>query len=380
MTTIAFFGHDGTDSAVRRRIGSLGADGFEVCGYTMRRSDEVVDEFENIDLGRTYDGAFIQRIRQVFRGARIAATPQNQLSSANVIYARNLDMLACAFLAKRYAKLNTRVIYECLDVHRLLVRRGPIGMALRGLERFLLKRTIGLIVSSPAFLNHYFERYHKDLYTAALVENRLTPAALDNRPARDAAPINPSAPLRIGWVGILRCQRSLDLLCGLADRFEGEIEIKLHGKPARTEIPVFEPVIERRLNMTYFGPYRAPEDLPEIYTGLDLVWAGDFMEAGFNSVWLLPNRIYEGGFYQTPPICVSGTQTAAWVSDKQAGFCLAEPLETTLANLIEQLIADRSAIDVRHDRLRALPEEVFIQPKGMLARIIDGFLKPGGET
>ena len=73
-------------------------------------------------------------------------------------------------------------------------------------------------------------------------------------------------------------------------------------------------MIDVRPNMTFSGRYRSPEDLAGIYDNLDVVWAGDFMEAGYNSVWLLPNRIYEGGYYCTPSIAPSRTQTAAWLT------------------------------------------------------------------
>ena len=89
-----------------------------------------------------------------------------------------------------------------------------------------------------------------------------------------------------------------------------KFEIVMHGMPALTEIPDFHHRIQGLTNVDYHGRYRAPEDLARIYAGLDLVWAGDFMEAGYNSVWLLPNRLYEGGYYAVPPIAPAGTQTA----------------------------------------------------------------------
>ena len=150
MTRIAFFGHDAADAAVRRRVKGFVEDGVEVTGFMMHRRDPGSLDWENIDLGETRDGAFVQRIRQVFAGARVAATNRDKLAACDVIYARNLDMLACAFLAKRHAKLATPVIYESLDVHRLLTRKDLIGAGMRWLERALLKRSVGLVVSSPA--------------------------------------------------------------------------------------------------------------------------------------------------------------------------------------------------------------------------------------
>lgn len=374
MTRIAFFGHDVADAAVRRRVRGFQDDGFQVTGFMMRRREPLAQEWDNIDLGQTHDGAFLQRIRQVFRGARIAAASSEKLSSADVIYARNLDMLACAFLAKRRAKLATPVIYECLDVHRLLCRQDVIGKGLRALEGWLLKRSDALVVSSPAYLTQHFERYYPGMFEAYLIENRLSGHA--NYGVRTAgAGSDPAGRLRLGWVGNLRCRRSLDLLCQVADRFGGQVEVKLHGVPALSEIPDFEAKVAARPNMSFYGRYRSPEDLPGIYSGLDVVWSGDFMEAGLNSTWLLPNRIYEGGYYCVPPIAPAGTETGRWVALQDCGFVLDEPLETTLPQLIGNLLSDKSRITAYSSALAALPEETFVQPHGFLRQIIESALK-----
>jgi succinoglycan biosynthesis protein ExoL len=264
------------------------------------------------------------------------------------------------------------VIYESLDVHRLLTRPDVIGAAMRRIEHALLKRTVGLVVSSPGFIRNHFEKYYPGDYRAFLVENRLAPDTdYGPRPCEHKSMASsPDRPLRLGWVGILRCQRSLNLLCELADRFPDQLEIRLHGLPARSEIAAFEPVVNARPNMTYFGRYRAPEDLSAIYQELDMVWAGDFMEAGYNSVWLLPNRIYEGGYYCTPSIAPEGTETAAWIEQHKCGFILGEPLEKTLPELIGDLIADRVPLAERRTVLAKISEDTFIQPRGFLASIL----------
>ncbi|WP_321489359.1 hypothetical protein [uncultured Hyphomonas sp.] len=373
---VAYFGHDAGDAAIRRRVRAFEDDGVTVAGFMMRRGDDQKTEWQNIDLGRTADGAFLQRIRQVFAGAAIAAGEREELASADVIVARNLDMLACAFLAKRKAKLDTPVIYESLDIHRLLCRQDVIGKLLRSLEGSLLRRTRGLVVSSPAFLKNHFERYYPGQFRAFLVENRLAAgAAYGPRPA----PQMPAGdrPLRLGWVGVLRCQRSFDLLCALADRFPETLEIHLHGVPARTEIPVFEPEVSNHPNMIYHGRYKSPEDLSRLYGSLDMVWAGDFMEAGFNSVWLLPNRIYEGGYYCVPAIAPAKTQTAEWVSGRQGGFVIEEPLEETLPALISKLLDDRASILACANALAECPEDDFVQPDGMLSDVVNAVLEAG---
>ena len=381
MTRIAFFGHDADDAAVRRRARAFANDGMDVVGFMMRRSaTETPTSWKNTDLGQTRDGAFVSRIVSIFSGARRAANDKATLEGADVIYARNLDMLACAFLAKRYTRLSTPVIYESLDVHRLLTRTDIVGRMMRWFEKALLKRTRALVVSSPAFLKNHFEPNYKGQYRAFLVENRIdSGAGVGPRPEK-VSPSERQTKLRIGWVGMLRCQRSFDLLCSLADAFPDQIEVRLHGVPARIEIPVFEPHIDSRPNMTYFGKYQAPEGLEEIYGGLDLVWAGDFMEAGFNSVWLLPNRIYEGGYYATPAIAPAGTQTAAWLEQNGCGFLIDEPLETSLIALVGKLVEDRTQIAAQEQQLMSLGDEVFVQPQGFLKQVIDETLSIGATS
>lgn len=375
MINVAYFGHDSADAAIRRRIEALQMDGVSVTGFMMHRRKTDVD-WDNVDLGETSDAAYLQRIKSIFTGAAVACASPEKLRDADIIIARNLDMLATAFETKRRMKLDTPVIYECLDIHRLLSGTGAKSAALRRIEGLLLRRCAGLIVSSPAFLTHHFEKYYPGQYQSYLLENRLSASA--NYGVRIHASSEPDQPIKLGWVGMLRCDRSLHALAGAADRLGSKIEIHLHGIPARTEIPVFEPIIDARENMYFWGRYKAPENLSEIYSRLDLVWAGDYMEAGQNSVWLLPNRIYEGGYFLTPSIAPSGTETAAWLKRQNCGFEIDEPIEDTLVAKLEQLIADRGPIHQKMSALHSLDDSVFIQPHGTLIDILTECLQRAG--
>ncbi len=371
---VAFFGHDASDAAIRRRVKSFHDDGMHVDGYMMRRGALTDTAWRNYDLGVTRPGAFVHRAKSIVTGTQQAMNYRAELAQADVIYARNLDMLAIAVRAKRKLKLDIPVIYECLDVHRLLCRTDLVGKTLRGIERRLLRASSALVVSSPAFLEHHFERHYPGEYDPVLIENRLTDSFTGgDRPS--ASQIDQSQtmgkPLRLGWVGILRCQRSLNLLCETARQLGPDVEIRIHGIVADNEIPNFETQIAAHDNIRFFGRYRAPEDLAEIYGELDLIWSGDFMEAGFNSVWLLPNRIYEGGFFATPSISPAGTQTAKWVSDHNCGFTLSEPLDSELPGLVKQLTTTPGPIDAYRRQLAGLPLDVFVQPAGLMRATLE---------
>ena len=193
-----------------------------------------------------------------------------------------------------------------------LCRQDPIGKALRWLEGRLLRRTRGLLVSSPAFLRKSF-RAVLSRPVPGRSSWRIDSAAgaeYGPRPVPEM-PAKADRPLRLGWVGVLlRCQRSLRpaLRAGRpVSRDAGSPPSWCAG--AARKFPSSSRKSRKHPNMIYHGRYKSPEDLSELYSGhLDMVWAGDFMEAGFNSVWLLPNRIYEGGYYCVPAIAPAGTQ------------------------------------------------------------------------
>lgn len=362
---LAYFAHDWGDAAIKRRVAGFARDGIDVAGFASYRTDLARPDWVETDLGRTYDNGYLHRVRAVLQGAKKAQIPA--LAAANLIVARNLDMLLTALLARRRARLSTPVIYECLDIHRLVARRDRIGALFRAIERRALRHCVGHWVSSPAFLSAHFERYYPDAGGAQVLENRLQ-TRIGPRPD-DVT--DKSGKLRIGWFGNLRCARSLRLLCSLSKQFEGRVEVILRGYPAETELPDFHQIIAAHPNMTYGGRYRWPDELAALYAQVDTVWAGDFMDAGLNSQWLLPNRLYEGGWYGCPPIAPASSQTGQWISGHASGIVIEEPLERTLPSVVSRILEDRSLVHKARQTLLELPDEVFVEPIGTLRMLVD---------
>lgn len=366
LAKLIFFGHDAHDPAVQRRIAAFGHAGAAVQAFTMRRGQAFAPPWENVDLGETRDAAFAQRIAALMRARPILRRHREALRTADVFYARNLDMLALARWAKSMSGSRAALVYECLDVHRFMTRADPLGAAMRASERALLRDVALTIVSSPAFAREYFDVRHPGRVRTLLVENRL-PWSFDYG-ARPAPAPPREGPLRIGWFGNLRCRRSLALLLALADRFPDRVRISMRGAPARTELGDFESSLAGRANVSFGGRYAWPEELASIYADVDLVWAGDFHDPGANSKWLLPNRLYEGGYYAAPPLAPAGSETGRWIEAHGFGFALPEPLEETLPAFVETLDSQRLA--EARARLAAASPDAFLQPKDELKAVL----------
>jgi hypothetical protein len=360
---IAFFGHDATDSTIVKRVTAFQANGAQVSGFMFRRERGMpgrAPTWDNVDLGQTADRNYAARLPKLAAGAMRAAGHRDTLRACDIVYARNLDMLLVALLARRLAGSHASLVYECLDIQRLMAGDRLHSKLLRWSERKLLQESDLLVVSSPDYLEQYF---------APLQNYRGPSFVLENKPLRTSLPPSlahlrrerpPGLPWTIGWFGVLRCTRSLGILRRIAERLPKKVQIYIRGVPSETDIAPGDllDLCARHPNLVYGGPYRNPDDLRDIYGRLHFIWASDFADPGGNSKWCLTNRLYEGGLCGTVPLAAHDTATGRFVARKGLGFTLEEPLEETAPAFFKCLDAEMYWRACQ--RVRAAPESLFV--------------------
>lgn len=335
---ISYFVHDLNDPHVARRVIMFTRGGSDVKLIGFRRHAEPVASVSGapvIDLGRTLPGKFLSRALSVAKNALKSGMLADAVRGADVIVARNLEMLTLAVRARNLLAPRIPAVYECLDIHRLLLSRGPAGCALRLLEDRLWRETDLLLTSSPAYIRNYFAPRGFPV-ALRLLENKVL--NLDGEAAllRPKRP-DPGRPWRIGWFGLLRCRRSFEILSRLCRELPGTVEVVLRGRPSTKIFADFQAEAARAPGVSFFGAYRNPEDLSAIYGGVHFTWAIDFYEASLNSAWLLPNRVYEGSLWGAAPLALEGTETGRWLAAKNAGVLLPDPPEEALRSFFQSL-------------------------------------------
>ncbi len=336
MLRVLYLVHDLSDPAVGRRVRMLRAGGADVTLAGFRRGDPVfsIEGLTPIELGLTQDGRFVQRLSAVVRAAAGIGSSLGGVRRPDVIVARNLEMLA---LAKRAVSIfggAVPVVYECLDIHRLLLRSDAVGAAMRGAERFFSRDVGMLVTSSPAFVEEHLRRVLDPAIPIELVENKVLELAEPAGRDEPAAPRRAGPPWRIGWFGALRCRRSLELLSAFSRSMGGSVEVVLRGRPAYSEFADFDGQVAGEPYLSFLGPYRNPDDLPAIYGDVHFVWAIDFFEEGQNSKWLLPNRLYEGCRHGGVPIAMRGTETGKFLEAQGCGLLLSEATTDALQAML----------------------------------------------
>lgn len=373
---VFFFGHDLTESTVIKRARSFQANGLAVVGFMFRRrkvNSGFVPPWPNVELGVTEDMSYGRRLASLVKALPTLLRHRARLRAGRAIYARNLDMCLLALAARLLAGRRLPIVYEVLDVHRLMTRPGPAGAVLRWCERLLLRRVDLLVVSSPGYMENYFKPVQGYRGEWFLLENKVflkggrppLPAAGTPRPA--------DGRWRIGWFGSLRCEDSLRLLVSIADRLPEQAEIVLYGGyPASLGRKGMEEAIAGRPNIRHGGEYRNPDDLAAIYGEVDLYWGLDFHEKGANSLWLLPNRLYEGGMCGVVAIAAEGTETGRRVAEEGLGFVVEAPYDEAVVRLLSGLTRERYE-EMRRNVLAA-PRSRFVETddsQRLCARILD---------
>jgi succinoglycan biosynthesis protein ExoL len=322
----------------------LKAGGARITLAGFRRTTSPVAEIEGVepvDLGATRDGRFAQRIGAVAKAAMSIGAKLGAVARPDLIIARNLEMLALARRANGALGADVPIVYECLDIHRLVLRNDFVGRTLRGAERHLARNVKLLVTSSPAFIANYFEPFGQIDAPVELIENKYFDTAPIATAAffEDDSPVAP--PWRIGWFGALRCRRSLELLADFTRRQNGRFEVVLRGRPALSEFPDFHGFVDAEPWLSFLGPYRNPEDMAAIYREVHFSWAIDFFEAGQNSEWLLPNRLYEGCRFGAVPISMADTETGRFLKEQDIGVLLPEATPDGLEAMLGRMDQER---------------------------------------
>jgi succinoglycan biosynthesis protein ExoL len=361
---IAFFAHDARESVVIKRAKAFQDAGASVIGFMFHRErdkEQPDPVWENIALGATVDRNYLARLPKLLSGLWTVMRHRRALLDCDVIYARNFDMMALATIAKWLSRSPAQLVYEVLDVQRAFVGTGALKSGFRWCERRLLAACDLLVVSSPMFMTRYFEPQQGYAGPWFLLENKVSASQFAAVPAVSRhAPPPGEPPWNIGWFGTLRCIRSLGILSRLADAYPDNVVVQIRGTLSEEDISkeAMLAATSGRPNIHYLGPYQSPRDLPEIYGQLHFTWAMDFLDAGSNSDWLLPNRLYEGGLFNAIAIAREGTATGDKVARDSLGVTLKEPIDQSLSAWL--LAMDASRFKMLAEAARRAPRDLFV--------------------
>lgn len=302
---------------------------------------------DTLHLGEIRHLAYVGRLWRLIR-ALVLLSLKGGVRKQRYIYATNLDLALLALFAKGLLRSRAKLIYQVQDVRAVMQGPGTFGRALRQVERLVLRSCSLLVVSSPGFVANYFHPIQGYRGRWALLENKLGKSlSLGARPdvydVSTRIAVKPSATLAIGWFGTIRCPISLRVLCEVAERLGDKVNIIIAGTTRAIGDEVFKEAISSHSNITFIGGYNSPADLGRLYNQIDFVWCVDLSTSDSldrNPRWLLPNRLYEGGYFSVPALAASGTQCGEKVSKDSLGWVFRSPIATEVIEFLSNVNMD----------------------------------------
>ncbi len=259
-------------------------------------------------------------------------------------------------------------------MHEALIGDGWKARLLRFFERRVLVIARLLVVSSPGFIEHFFAPVQRYAGPHHWIENKLYFGS-EEVPRDTGVQRAQDAPLTIGWVGIIRCSKTLELLVALARAKPDDVVIRISGMVSYFLLPDFDEQIAELPNIRFEGPYDWPQGLARAYAGIDIVWSQELAWSGGNSDWLIPNRVYEASYFGVPSLSVGATQTSSIVRDRHLGYVLPEPTSAALLEFVQQL--ERTQLAAVRSDLLARPASQFVLQAGDTDALLDAIDQAG---
>lgn len=252
---------------------------------------------------------------------RVLSQVRNNIKHADIIYVFGLDLLFLAHSARFFIGKKIEIVYEVGDIRTILIGNSVHSIFFRWIEKCLFKYIGLLVVTSEAYVTEYFNKIQRiknikyQVIENKIVKEDFNKLVFKERPKK-------SNILTIGYFGLLNCERALEILKKVAIQGGRKVEVHIRGiimKPKNLTVE-----IGNVSNIKYYGSYIAPDDLPQIYGMIDLVWACyPFSKKKMgNWLWARTNRFYEACFFKKPIIAQDGSIDCHFVKKLQIGLCL----------------------------------------------------------
>ncbi len=314
-------------------------------------------DFKINTLGEITHVSYLKRLVLIVKSINII---RSAVRKTDVIYTFGLDMLLLGWISKQLSfRNNAQLIYEVGDIREILIGNAPINNIARCFEKFLLKYVSVLVTTSEAFYTEYFLkqqnakslRYH-------VIENKLDTDIMSAARSQEIKGKDNNE-FTIGYFGVLRCARTLEILKLLAQKGKGKIKIYLRGLPGIKTQKEYNQ-LDSTEGVVNEGQYVVPDDLSAMYNSVDMVWASypyHGKEVG-NWCWAKTIRFYESCYFKKPVFVQTETEDCKTVEQYGIGICLdLEKIEKTVDYILSLSDAE---ISEWKKNINELPEHVYI--------------------
>lgn len=241
-----------------------------------------------------------------------------------VYYLFGLD-LAMAF---RMVNRKDKYVFEESDLVHTYMGNAMLRGLLEKIDKRIIRHSAKTVFTSEGFEEYHFGK-EKPVNTV-VIANKLNQDILKMEVKEKIS----YDKIRVGFVGKPRFKSVVTFAKVLCERHKN-FEFHVYGGPILEEKEGFD-ALSKFDTYFYHGPFKNPDELPEIYSQLDLVLSTYDIE--FENVrYAEPNKLYEAIFFRTPIIVSEKTFLGDKVRKLGVGYCVNPLKEKDVEHLLNSI-------------------------------------------
>jgi len=233
-----------------------------------------------------------------------------------------------AFWAALYCK--KKFIYQVPDLNYLNLSNSLLVNLFRRIDKYIIRKSALTIFSSYGFKNYLFGI---GLLSNILVQpNKMNVFFKDVQRDLESLPQNKG--ISFGFIGGLRYPNTVFRFAKVVGTYFPMHRFLFYGDGHfRDEVADIATTYE---NVHFYGKFKNPEDLMDIYTKIDVVVAC-YDTSTMNERIAEPNKLYESLFFTKPIIVSENTFLSERVRDLQCGFAIDATVDQNIIHFIKSL-------------------------------------------
>lgn len=267
-----------------------------------------------------------------------------------VFYLFGFDMA----LIYHYCFTNKPYIFEESDLRHTYFP-NVLKKVLEVVDKRIIKKSLMTVFTSEGFCEYHFG--DKIPENVAFIPNRLSPVikSVELLPHK----LYNKEKLSIGFVGSPRFKAVYNFIKVFCSNFP-HYEMHLFGEPCLDGI---EELRGKYSNCFFHGTFTSPQDLPSIYSSIDLVLST--YDAGVENVrYAEPNKIYESMFFEVPIIVSKNTFLSSKVEKLGIGYSINAADDNEIVTFVKFITEE--SVNERIENIKKID-------KNTLVSINDGF-------
>ena len=318
-----------------KRIAEFIENGYDVKAYGFSRETEVHTKPKGFEV--KVIGSFPNTSSKLYRTKimynAIKEVYKENRSKDCVYYYFGLDiaMISRCIIPNKY-------MYEEADLAHTYIGNSILRNFLDVIDKKIIRKSLCTVLTSEGFSEYHFGENPPQ--NISIIPNRLNKSILDisEMPQKQNLDLNK---LRIGFVGGARFESILNFADVFSHSFPNH-EFHFFGNVMSNKEQYEQ--LAKRSNVFFHGSFKNPDDLPVIYSQIDLVLST--YDVKFDNVkYAEPNKIYEAMYFNTPIIVSKGTFLGKKVSSLNIGFAVNalddNEIKSFVNSLTEQDIIDK---------------------------------------